>query len=301
MEVLVTGGAGFIGSNLVESLVERGVKVTVLDDLSTGSKENLEEVYDQIGFIQASCSEIPSLDFEGLDLIFHLGIPSSSPMYEDNESKVTTAIRDFVKILKYARKYDSTVVFASSSSVYGGLIPPHSEDDPIRPLTHYTETRFLMERMARVQAEKYDLDIVPLRLFSVYGSDERKGEYANVITQMIANDEFEIYGDGTQTRDFIHIDDVVNCFMKAAKLSEGFEIINVGTGVETSFNEVAEIVRKFGDLKTSYVENPINNYVHRTRADTSKMHRLLGEHSVSLEEGVKRTYKKLKGGEKIES
>lgn len=293
-EILVTGGAGFIGSNLVEALVEKGDNVTVLDNLSTGTEKNLEEVKNQIEIIEAPVAKIPDLNLEEFDLIYHIGIPSSSPMYREDPLLVGSAINEFIKIMGLAKKSEAKVVYASSSSMYNRREPPHQEDMEVDAFDYYTEARLAMERLAKVYKEFHDINSAGMRFFSVYGPHEKaKGKYANIVSQFfwkLKEDETPvIYGDGEQTRDFTHVSDIVKALLKAGEKDLGYEIINVGTGEETTFNEVVELLNeKLGkSIEPEYVKNPIENYVDRTLADISKAEKLLDyEPSVTLEEGV---------------
>lgn len=296
MRVLVTGGAGFIGSNLVEALVERGDDVTVLDDFSTGVIENLEKVRDRVKTVQGSCTELLKLKLQP-ELIFHLGIPSSSPMYRENPLLVGEAISGFMNVMELARQNQAKVVYASSSSMYRSCPRPNREDMQTAPFDYYTEVRLTMEHLARVYHQLHGISSAGMRFFSVYGPHERaKGKYANVITQMILNDEFTIYGDGSQTRDFIHVDDVVKALVLAAGKNGTF-VFNVGTGRETSFNEVAKLIQKIKPLKIKYAPNPIENYVEQTQADLSLVKRELSwEPTVELEDGIKKTAEYYKKG-----
>lgn len=293
---LVTGGAGFIGSNLVSELVKRDYDVTIVDNLSTGDKKNLKGLNKNIKFYQASCDEITNLDLEKPDVIYHIGIPSSSPMYRNTPLLTGNAINEFVKIMELSKTYNSKVIYASSSSMYGRCEPPHTENMEIEPFDYYTEARLTMERIAKVYHELHDVKSIGLRLFSIYGPNEKsKGKYANIVTQflwkMMKDKSPVIYGDGKQTRDFTHVSDVVKAFIKAGETNLDYEIINVGTGTETSFKKVVNILnQKLGkSLNPEYVENPIENYVERTLADISKAETLL-EYSpeIELERGIER-------------
>jgi len=293
-KTLVTGGAGFIGSNLVEALVDEGDDVIVLDNFHTGSEENLKEVRDQIELIDKPCAEIPNIDFGELDKIFHIGIPSSTNMYRENHLLVGEAINEFIKVLELAREQDVKMVYASSSSMYGRCEPPHSEDMEVAAFDYYTEARLAMERIAKVHYEFYDVQSVGLRFFSVYGPHEQaKGNFANIVHQfywkMKDGESPVIYGDGTQTRDFTHVDDIVQACLKAMDSDVEYDFINVGTGEETTFNEVVELLNeKLGkSIEPEYEENPIKNYVERTHADISKAEKLLDyEPTVELKEGM---------------
>jgi len=279
--VLVTGGAGFIGSNLVEELLDSGEEVTVLDNFSTGSLENLGGLSGSLRIVEADSMDIPDLDVNP-DAIYHLGIPSSSPMYKSNPILVGKAINGAIEVFELAKKRGCKVVYASTSSLYGGLEPPHREDMEVLVTDYYTEARFCMERIAELYKKLSGVDSVGMRFFSVYGPRESaKKQYANIVTQflweMMAGKSPQIYGDGTQTRDFVYVKDVVRA-LRLAMDSDYHGALNVGTGKSYSFNEVAEILRlKMGvEIRPEHVENPIENYVSYTLADTSKAERVLG-------------------------
>ncbi len=294
MQILVTGGAGFIGSNLVEELVKRGENVTVLDDFSSGSMENLKLVRDKVKIMRASCSELLNLKTPRAEIIFHLGIPSSSPMYRADPLLVGESINGFINVFEFAKQNQSKIVYASSSSMYCRCPTPHREDMTTEPFDYYTEGRLAMERLARMYHELHGITSVGLRFFSVYGPHERaKGKYANIVSQFLwamrANEAPVIYGDGEQTRDFVHVRDVVKACLKAAEAELGCEVINVGTGKSASFNRVVELLNRLlgKSIKPRHIPNPIKNYVHHTLADLAKARELLGyKPSLSLEEGM---------------
>jgi UDP-glucose 4-epimerase len=293
MSILVTGGAGFIGSNLVEALLADGEEVIVLDNLHTGSLENLAGLQGSVELIQASCNAIPNLDLQP-DKIYHLGIPSSSPMYKANPFLAGEALSGFIAVLELARKAQARVVYASSSSLYSGLLPPHREDMAIAVTDYYTEARLAMERMAELYHNLYGLGSVGLRFFSVYGPrEEAKKQYANMVSQFLwqmrRGEEPAVYGDGNQTRDFIHVKDVVRA-LRLAMRSDYHGILNAGTGKAYSFNDVIRMINLElkTDIKHTYTPNPIKNYVRDTLADTSKSQRILGfQARISLQEGIK--------------
>lgn len=290
MSVLVTGGAGFIGSNLVEELLASGIDVVVLDNLSTGSLENLEGGSRNLEVIEASCLDLPKLDIRP-DGIYHLGIPSSSPMYKKDPFLVGEAINGMITILELAKKTGSRVVYASTSSLYSGQTPPHREEMEVLVTDYYTEARFSMERLAELYRKLFGVEAIGMRFFSVYGPHEAaKKQYANIVTQflweMMAGRAPVIYGDGTQTRDFVYVKDVVRA-LRLAMGSDYVGALNVGTGKSYSFNEVAEILaNRMGlSLEAEHVENPIKNYVAHTLANTSKAEEVLGfraEHSLEM-------------------
>ncbi|NMB85471.1 MAG: NAD-dependent epimerase/dehydratase family protein [Methanothrix sp.] len=292
MSTLVTGGAGFIGSNLVEDLLASGEEVVVLDNLHTGSLSNLEGLKGSLKVIEASCNDLPGMDLCP-EKIYHLGIPSSSPMYKKNPYLVGEALNGFTAVFELARKFDARVVYASSSSLYNGLLPPHREDMAIEVTDYYTEARLAMERMAELYKRLFNVSSVGMRFFSVYGpKEEAKKQYANMISQFLwemrEGRAPVIYGDGSQTRDFTYVKDVVRALQMAMK-SDYHGILNVGTGIAHSFNDVIAILnKKLGtDARPKYMENPIKNYVPHTLADTTKAEKEIGfKATTSLDAGL---------------
>lgn len=293
MAFIVTGGAGFIGSHLVEELVNRGEEVVVIDNLHTGSIENIKGF--DVELIKGRAKEISSVK-KAIDGIFHLGIYSSSPMYKENRFLINEAMEDFVHVMEFAKEKKVKVVLASTSSIYNGNPIPWKEDMKIVATDFYTETRYAMERIAEVYNKLFGVSCLALRLFSVYGPrEEYKGKYANLVSQFlwsIKRDEPPvIFGDGSQSRDFVWVKDVVEAFILAMEKDIGFDVFNVGFGKNFSLNEVVSIINKTlgKNIKPKYVPNPIKNYVYHTLADTSKAEKLLGfKAKVSLEEGIKK-------------
>ena len=294
MDILVTGGAGFIGSNLASELIkEHGV--TVLDNFHTGSADNLKDLKDKITIIDDSCGNISNrLSNSDPDIIFHLGIPSSSPMYKENPMLVGSAINDAISVFEFAKKTGAKVVFASSSSLYNGLPTPNREDMDVMVTDYYTEARLGIERIAELYHQLYGIDLVGLRFFSVYGPNERaKGIYANIVSQFLWEMQDGripvIYGDGKQTRDFTFVNDVVRaCILAMEKDVSGN--FNVGTGVSHSFTDVVVALNGVlgTDIEPQHIENPVKNYVAHTLADLTKVKAALGFRSeYSLEQGIR--------------
>ncbi len=292
MSTLVTGGAGFIGSNLVEELLAAGEEVIVLDNMHTGSPANLEGLKGRLTVIRASCNQIPDMDIRA-EKIYHLGIPSSSPMYKKNPYLAGEALNGFTAVFELARKSQARVVYASSSSLYNGLLPPHREDMTIIVSDYYTEARLAMERMAELYKRLFDVGSVGMRFFSVYGPKEKaKKQYANMVSQFLwemrEGKTPLVFGDGSQTRDFTHVKDVARALQMAMK-SDYHGILNVGTGNAYSFNRVIEMINSHlkSAIRPKYTENPIKNYVKDTLADTSKCKEILDfEARITLDEGI---------------
>lgn len=314
MKALVTGGAGFIGSNLVERLVGAGHEVLVVDNLHTGAFENVK------GFIRAS--QFQHLDCKRLsklsagrstkkekfrpDVIFHLGMYSSSPMYIKQKKLVGEVLEGATAVFDYALGCGARVVFASSSSLYNGWAPPHQETMVPKVMDFYTEGRYGVERLAQLYRDLYGLSYAGMRFFSVYGPrEESKGRYANLVTQFMwaaqKGRPIIMRGDGSPRRDFVHVSDVVEALLLAAA-SDKCDIFNVGTGVSRSLNEAANLVKEGLGNKVEIIHLPEKgqdprapgmpeigkNYVRETLADVSKSERELGFKSkVTLPEGVR--------------
>ena len=228
-----------------------------------------------------------------IDVIFHLGIPSSSPMYKENPMLVGSAINDAISVFEFAKETGAKVVFASSSSLYNGLPTPNQEDMDVMVADYYTEARLGIERVAELYHKLYGISMVGLRFFSVYGPNERaKGIYANIVSQFLWEIQDGkipvIYGDGEQTRDFTFVSDVVRaCILAMTKDVSG--VFNVGTGVSHSFNDVVVAINGVlgTDIEPRYIDNPVKNYVAHTLADLTKVKDALGfSPEYSLEEGI---------------
>jgi UDP-glucose 4-epimerase len=293
MKILVTGGAGFIGSNLVEELVKEN-SVIVLDNLHSGSLDNLRKVKDKIEIINDSCNNIHKMKLPKVDIIFHLGIASSSPMYKQNPLLVGEAINGTISVFEYAKKEKiKKVIFASSSSLYNGLQPPHNESMDIKVTDFYTEARLCIERIAKLYNVLNGIKSVGMRFFSVYGPhEEAKDKYANVVSQFLWEMEKGkspiIYGDGTQRRDFVFVKDIVKACLLLMNSEFEYDVFNVGTGNSYSFNDVVDILNNKlnSNIKPTYIEIPVKNYVDHTLADTKKIKSLGYKSEYSLEKGI---------------
>jgi UDP-glucose 4-epimerase len=291
--IIVTGGAGFIGSNLVEAL-SKDNKVYVIDNMHTGSESNLKDAFatGNVKLIKDDSKNINKHNIDA-DIIFHLGMYSASPMYKKKPLLVGEVVSGMINVLEYAKENNANVVFASTSSIYNGIKPPHVEN--VIPLItdYYTEARISAERMSQLYSNLYSVNVAAMRFFSVYGKHEasKKG-YANFITQFVMaikeDKQPVIYGDGTQRRDFVHANDVVDALILATK-TKGFDVFNVGTGENYSLNETVEkINNEMGKrIKPKYVTMPIKNYVMETLADTRKSEKKLGfKAKTTLDKGI---------------
>ena len=295
MKVLVTGGAGFVGSNLVRELVKHNNKIFVLDNLHTGNVLNIDGVMDKIELKVLDTEDIFQVEFNP-DVIFHLGMYSSTPMYKENRNLVRKVVDGTIQVLEFAKRHYARVVLASSSSIYNGHPVPQNEEMVPKVTDFYTEARLSAERLTELYTKMFGLSAACLRFFSVYGPGERsKGRYANLISQFMwdiqEGRDPVIFGDGSQTRDFIYVGDVVDALVRAAD-SRNNGVYNVGTGKSYSVNDMVKMVMDaMGEHhKVRYVQTPVSNYVMHTQADTSKAKRDLEfEAKVPLEEGIRLT------------
>ncbi len=295
---LVTGGAGFIGSNITRQLIENNVEVKVLDDYYLGTEQNLEGL--NVETIEGSVTNKEKVEkaVKDCDTIFHNAALSSAPMHKDKPGKgARVNIEGFINVVEEAMKQNvEKIVYASTSSMYGSTQPPNKEDTGEHPINLYSASKMSRELYAKVYAEK-GLDITGLRYFSVYGPHEKaKGRYANIISQflwkILKDEKPEIYGDGTQTRDFTYVKDIAQANILAAQKGKPGQYYNIGTGKETSFNTVVnEINKQLGkNIKPIKKENPIKNYVQRTQADITRAQKDLGyQPKHSFKEGLQKT------------
>jgi len=300
---LVTGGAGFIGSNLVHELVSQDLEVVVLDDLFLGSKDNLSDVRNEIEFIEGSVLDREKVEkaVEGCDTVFHQAARSSSPMHQDDPREgARVNIEGFINTVETSVDEGvEKVVYASTSSMYGSVEPPHREDMGEIPTNLYTASKMSRERYAECYSYNERIQTTGLRYFAVYGPRESsKGKYANVVTQflwkMMDNERPVIWGDGSQTRDFTFVEDIVKANILAAERDEALDgkHFNVGTGDDISFSQVVKKLNEAlgKDIDPKHVENPRDKYVRTTKADISRSKEMLSySPDYSFEEGLEKT------------
>lgn len=294
MRALVTGGAGFIGSHLVERLLDNGHEVVVVDNFSTGRPENLAPFKgnQRLKFHRQDIADGSDMGafFDGVDWVFHLAaladiVPSIQKPIEYHRSNVDGTVNVLQAALAAKVK---RFVYAASSSCYG--IPdafPTPETAQIRPQYPYALTKNVGEQYVMHWGRVYDLPVVSLRPFNAYGPRSRtSGTYGAMfgvfLAQKLKEVPFTVVGDGTQTRDFVFVSDVAESFIAAAKSSISGEIFNVGSGKTYSVNRVVELL---GGEVVRIPKRP--GEPDCTHADISKIRRLLGwEPKVSLEKGI---------------
>ncbi|MBU3965178.1 NAD-dependent epimerase/dehydratase family protein [Patescibacteria group bacterium] len=294
---LVTGGAGFIGSNLTERLASEGREVIVVDNLSTGSLKNLKAVEKKIKFIKSPVAKaLKNKNIRKLDGIYHCGIPSSTLLYRGNPYFVGEAINEFIDMLELAKRENCKLVYASSSSVYNGNPTPFKEDMPVLVKDLYTEARYAMERLSHLYYDWYKVKSIGIRFFSVYGPhEEAKKNFANLVTRFLwaakKNKKAIVYGDGNQTRDFTYVKDIIEgCVLAMNSKKVEHDIFNIGAGCQFTINEMLKILGKNLNKKIEikHVPNPLRGYVYKTWADTSKAEKALGfKPQYPFEKGLK--------------
>ena len=289
---IVTGGAGFIGSHLVDALLAENISVRVIDNYSTGRPENLAHVAGQVELVEADFAKSGSWQklFQDTDWVFHLGaLADIVPSIQRPADYFQANVDGTFNVLEAAKNAGvKRFVYAASSSCYG--IPdnyPTSEDADISPQYPYALTKRLGEELVMHWAQLYKLPAIALRLFNVYGPRSRtSGTYGAVLgvflAQKLANKPFTVVGAGTQTRDFTYVTDVANAFLTAAQSSVCEEIFNVGSGETVSVNRLVELL---GGEVTYIPKRP--GEPDCTYADITKIRRdLKWQPKVSIKQGV---------------
>ena len=282
MKILVTGGAGFIGSHIVEYLVQRGDSVTVVDNLNTGKIENLKSVFKKINFAQIDIRDFKVLKnlMENIDGVFHqAAMASVQDSFRIPEKFHDVNVNGTENIFKIAKEFGIKVVYASSSSVYGDTsILPTTESDEKRPINPYAKTKLEKDKLAE-QYAKNGLKVIGLRYFNVFGPRQSK-EYAGVIKLFLERIQQGlpplVNGDGLQIRDFVYVDDVVNANILSMESDIDFEFFNIGTGTTISILDLANIIIKFSGLKIKPIHRPaLPGDVRATQADITKVKTML--------------------------
>lgn len=301
-KVLVTGGAGFIGSHIVDSLLDEGAQVVVLDNLASGKVENLSHCLDKIKFIQKDLRDDIGLDeaLEGVEYISHQAALRSVPKsvndpFEYHDVNVSGTLKLFLKAME---KKVKRIAYASSSSVYGERDKfPERETDIAKPISPYAASKLMGEHYAYIFSKLYNIEIVSLRYFNVYGPRQSlEDEYAVVVPKFInclkKNEPSPIYGDGRQERDFTYITNVVDANIQAlTQQGVGEEVFNIANGVPHSVNYLLKVLKKImkKNIEPEYL--PLRpGDVRKTHADIKKAKRLLKwQPRIDFKEGLIKT------------
>lgn len=299
MKILVTGGAGFIGSHLVEHLVNDGHGVIVLDDLSAGKISNLDAVKDKMNLkIGSVCDlNLVRLYTAHVDIVFHL---ATQCLVKGNEDPVLIhQVNDVgtYNVCVAAKEHGCKIVYVGSSEEYGPQTQLEiRENAPLKPLSLYGLTKVIGERYVQFFHDVYNVPAVIIRPFNTFGPRQREDAYAGVITSFLkrinSDKALIIFGDGEQTRDFSYVTDIVDGLLLLSQLKDG-EIINLGSGWEASINSIARLVSiALGfspslKIPVEYAEPRVND-LRRLCADISRAKRYGYQPKVSLEEGLRK-------------
>ena len=308
-KILITGGAGFIGSNIVKKLLELGKFVRVVDNFSTGRRENIKEFLNNPNFelIEGDISNIETTKMvvKGMDFVLHeAAIPSVPRSINNPFASNKSNIDGTLNILIASRDEGiKKLVCASSSSVYGDSLKlPKQEDDPINPISPYALTKFTSERYCQLFSKLYGLPTICLRYFNVFGPKQDPGsQYSAVIPIFIKailnNKSPIIYGDGEQSRDFTYVDNVVSANILAMNSKVSNKVINVACEEKTSLNDLLNYINQIleKNIKPIYEKARLGD-VKYSLADISKAKKLLSyKPKITIKEGLKKTiewYKK---------
>jgi len=286
MRCLVTGGLGFIGQNVVKTLIKRGHEVIVIDNFEMGKKESVPE---NVELINYDINNWLGMDGK-LDYIFHFAGPCSVIQFNKDPVKcVKTTLSGFSNVLWLARSKKATLIYPSSGTVYGGL--NGTEFGSINPPNLYAICKKACESMA-IHAS--DIRSIGFRIFAGYGpGEEHKGDIASAVTifmnNLAKNEQPVIWGDGTQTRDFVYIDDIVETFMKVMDMEGKLPpVVNIGSGKSYSFNDILSLLNKYmgKDIKPTYVPKPVS-YVERTEANLMLYKMIFKMQPRDIEQGLK--------------
>jgi nucleoside-diphosphate-sugar epimerase len=303
MRYLVTGGAGFIGSNTVDELVRRGHSVVVLDDLSSGKEENLAEIRSKITFVKGSITDLEAVQKAMLqaEYVIHLAARTSVPRsVKDPLDTNRINVEGTLNVLVAARDNKvKRVVFAASSSAYGETPTlPKTESMQPQPISPYGVSKYVGELYAQTFGRCYGLENVCLRYFNIFGPrQDPDSPYSGVLSRFSAAflDEQPpvIYGDGEQTRDFTFVENAVQANLLACEApTASGGIFNIGTGARISLNQTLELFRRISgkQLEAKY-DSPREGDIRDSQADISKARQVLGyEPAVQFEEGLERTF-----------
>mgnify|MGYP001288129848 FL=1 len=300
-KILVTGGAGFLGSHLIDRLIMRGDKVICLDNLFTGSRKNIEHHLSNKNFTFLDHDIVNPIDIE-VDEIYNLACPASPPYYQHDPVQTTkTSIYGIINMLELARQYQAKIMQASTSEVYGDpKIHPQVESywgnvNPVGIRSCYDEGKRCAETLLFDYSRQYDVKIKVARIFNTYGPrmDPQDGRVvSNFIMQALRNEPITSYGDGTQTRSFCYVDDLIDAFIKLMDSPDSFTgPVNTGNPNEFTINQLAEKIIRMTDSSSNliYTALPSDDPMQR-KPDISLAKKTMDwEPSIELEEGLKKT------------
>lgn len=302
-KVLVTGGAGFIGSNLADELIRQGAKVKILDNFSTGFQENLNEIKGDFDFIQGDLNDDDAVRraVEGVDCVFHqAALPSVPRSVENPEETHQACVNGTFNVLVKAKEAGvKRLVYAASSSAYGDQPTlPKIETMRPEPLSPYAGAKLMGEYYCQIFSRVYGLETICLRYFNVFGPRQNPSSmYSGVISRFI-NDLMKdirptIYGDGEQSRDFTYIANVIDANIKASQTAKGIgEVMNAANGERITLNELLEVLKKITgktDVTADFQPERLGDVKHSQCSNALAVECLGYERLVGLEEGLQKT------------
>ena len=300
MNILITGGAGFIGSNLALALQKQGHHLTIIDNFSSGDEENLKGYKGSLLRGDVTNNKLfTRLKKEEYKVIFHQASITDTT-YANDKKMISDNVEGFKNILNFANDIGAKLIYASSAAVYGNGPVPMKEQQKLFPLNSYAISKYKMDKMTETQNSNPVLNtgqncgIIGLRYFNIYGPKEaHKGKSSSMVwqlSQIIKEKKVpRIFKYGLQSRDFIYVKDIVAANIRAME-SDAKGIFNIGTGKPTTFNRIIEILRTQinTDKSIEYIDNPYNFYQNHTQADTNSTSKVLRWKSkFSIEEGIK--------------
>ncbi len=300
---LVTGGAGFIGSHIASGLIKSGARVRIIDDLSTGYRENVEEIGGDVDFVEASLADETAVHkvLEDVELVFHEAAIPSVPRSVENPRQTHIASVDstFSLLLASRDRRVRRVVYAASSSAYGDQPTlPKVETMLPDPLSPYAVAKLVGEYYCQVFTRVYELETVSLRYFNVFGprqdpSSQYSGVISRFISALLSDQRPVIYGDGEQSRDFTYIDNVVAANLKAAETTKGIgQVINIANGERVTLNQLLDHLKKLtgkNEVQVDY-QDPRRGDVRDSLADIARAREFLDfAPQVDLQTGLKLT------------
>lgn len=299
MRALVTGGSGFIGSNVVRKLIDEGYEVRVIDNLISGYIENIKQLIatDQVEYVAGDIRDYVSVEkaMEGVDVVFHLAASVGRQRSLDNpQTDSEINLIGTVNVLEAMRKKGAgKIVYSSSAAMFGELkYPTIDENHPQEADSPYGVSKLAAEKMIVAYSGIYDISSVCLRYFNIYGVNQRFDVYGNVIPifakRIYKHEPLIIYGDGTQTRDFVNVKDVARANLLASKTQGRATVFNIGSGESITINHLAEMMQEISGIKVGVKYEPERPAdVKHCKANASKIKEELGyETQISLQQGL---------------
>jgi UDP-glucose 4-epimerase len=301
--VLVTGGAGFVGSRIVRHLLEMGADVRVLDDFSTGRRSSLPASGDSLEVVEGSVTDLSAVGdaMGGSDVVIHAAARNIVSSTRDPREDFAVNIGGTLNVLLAARELrPARIVYTSSASIYGNpRYLPISEDEPVNLLSPYAVSKFAGEGYCHAFYESFDLPTAVVRYSNVFGPGQTpQNPYCGVVAKLfsaaLAQEPLQIHGDGQQTRDYTFVDDAVAATLSAVVSPKATgQAYNVGTGVETSVNRLAELIVEISDSTSEpeYLDRRDIDNIRRRVVNIEKIRReLRWTPATSLEHGLRRTH-----------